>query len=152
MKTAAELKTWLEFHNCLNIRNVQVAIHGQDWKGCEYDQIHKYTSDMDAVTRGYKRAGDEYGSRHIYCLGELPLVYKPKRRKWPLNRICFPRDDGLDWYIAAYMPLDRITPEFSEFHPFGVNFMLCPWNIPNSKIDDGDKPYTRYPMTVTALP
>lgn len=149
MKPIPELKPWLESNNCVNVRDVTVEIAGQRWCGCEYGKRFKYTPDMDAVTRGLKKAGEEYSHQSIYCVGELPLVYKPKRKKWPLDRVCFPRNDGLDWYIAAYMTRDRITPAFEEFHPFGVNFMLCPWDIPGSKIDDGEKTYTRYPLTVT---
>lgn len=42
---------------------------------------------------------------------------------------------------------------YSEYHPFGPNFILRPWNIPNEKIDKYEpKPYTRIPMTIVNVP
>jgi hypothetical protein len=47
----------------------------------------------------------------------------------------------------------KILPQFAASHPFGENFILGSWNIPDSKIDDGErKPHVRHVMTAIEIP
>jgi len=54
------------------------------------------------------------------------------------------RADGLDWYVAAYYQKDPVEVQFAQFQPFGPNFLLAPWDVPDTKIDTYEpKPYIR---------
>ncbi len=106
---------------------------------------------MDAVTRGQKKAGDKYTTEAIYCIGELPKVKTrgKGKRQYTVDHVCFPYQQR-DWYVAGYMLKANFTPTNMEYHPFGVHFMLAPWDIPNEPIDKYEpKPYNRFPMIVT---
>lgn len=135
-----------------NIRTVHVVIGQETWPGVWYEEELQYQPGMDCVTRGQKKAGDKYYEECIYCVGDLPKPYRgPKRNKYPKGNVCFPFQ-GREWYVSGYMPKDNLKPENLQYHPFGVTFMLRPWNIPNSKLDDDErKPYNRIPMKVIKI-
>ena len=135
-----------------NIRPCKVTIDGVTWEGARYTRTSYYTADQDAVRWGKKKAGDAYTQEFIYCLGKLPKCYAKRvndKGHAVLNspKVCFPLE-GLDWYVAGYYQQD--SSEYAEYHPFGRYFMVVPWDIPNSKIDEGEqKPYTRTNIQVT---
>lgn len=138
------LLNWLKECDAFDIREVKIIIGSESWRACQYKQILPYTATMDAVTHGTKKAGDTYTVEAIYCIGELPKDFKPLKN----NHVCFPYQ-GKDWYVAGYLPAPVEESIMKQSHPFGVNFILRPWDIPGSKIDEYEaKPYTRTPMTI----
>jgi hypothetical protein len=137
-----KLIEWLSNCRCENIKPVRVTIGKQSWIGCQYDQILEYTQGMLCVCNGEHKAGEKYTENKIYLIGALP---KAKNRQF----VCFPFQ-GQDWYVAGYIA--EIKEGFKNFHPFGSNFLLSPWNIPNIAIDAGEaKPYIRMAMTVEPI-
>lgn len=148
-----KLKEWLEKCGCLEVQPVTVIIDGESWPGCRYKKEFEYAAGMGCVSDGRHKAGEKYTEEFIYCLGDQPRPESCKRlkRNKYIENICFPFE-GLDWYLAGHMQLKDIKPEFAEFHPFGINFLLKPWDIPNETIDRyEEKPYDRFPMTVIKL-
>ena len=138
--TDMTLKQWLEALNCTDVQNVRVTINGQSWEGCRYKQHLQYSQGMDCVSRGEKKAGEYYIREKIYLIGKKPEFFK---------KACFPFGE-FEWYCAAY--ITEIKEPFKHAHPFGVNFLLSPWDLACSKVDDGEpKSYTRYPMTVEEI-
>ncbi len=150
MNTNRDLRDWLTQLGHRNVQPVTVDIDGQLWTGARYTRVSHYAPDMLAVQRGDKREGEEYSQEFIYCLGPLPKVYvKAKGYRDHGKAVCFPCD-GLDWYVAGYVT--DISPQYASSHPFGPNFLLCPWDIEGGKIDDySPKPYARFPLTVIGL-
>jgi hypothetical protein len=147
----AKLCNWLTECKCHDVKPVNVRIGDEIWVGCYYKRTLEYTASMDAVTRGDKKAGDTYTEESIYCLGKLPKAKLKRNKPNPSAAVCFPYN-GHDWYIAAYMPKENLHEGNASFHPFGISFILRPWDIPNSKIDDYErKPYTRQEMRVSFL-
>jgi len=142
------LQEWLVNEcNCHDVRPVRVTIGEQSWEGCYYKQTLEYQIGMDAVSRGDKKAGDKYTEEAIYVIGKLPKVKYNKRGKVDLDaKVCFPLN-GVDWYVSGYMLEENFKPENRQFHPFGVSFILRPWNIPNEAIDKYEqKKYLRIPL------
>jgi hypothetical protein len=148
--TPQAIATWLASNKCkcFDVQPCVVTINGESWQACQYSQTLEYTAGMDCVTRGEKQAGDTYTRTGFYCVGSLPSCYRgSKRNKYPQGRACFPFE-GLDWYVVCY--IERISPQFQDSHPFGPNFLLAPWDVPTSKIDQYEtKPYSRFTLVVT---
>lgn len=139
-----ELVDWLVNKcNAFDVRAVIVTIGNEAWQAAFYRQTFEYQLGMDAVTRGQKKAGDTYTEEGIYCVGRLPESYTANKRQG----VCYPYGNE-DWFIAGYSSPECLNPPYREFHPFGLNFILRPWNVPNTKIDDYRKPYLRIPMTI----
>jgi hypothetical protein len=86
----------------------------------------------------------QHKEAHIYAIGMLPKTMERKT--------CFPFDNQ-EWFRAGYIKPEGIKPEFAEYHPFGANFILMPWQVPSGEAIDKyeQKPYRRVPMTVSAL-
>lgn len=136
------LTEWLE-RDCgaWGVRVCKVTIGNQSWDAAFYRQTFKYQEGMMAVSQGLKKVGEEYTIERFYCLGKLPSCYRPEG-------ICFPFEN-YDWYVAAYADEKCLQAPFNRFHPFGISFILAPWDIPNETIDKhANKPYRRIPMTV----
>ena len=148
----AKLCNWLAELNCHDVKPVNVRIGDETWVGCYYKRTLEYTAGMDAVTRGQKKAGDTYTEETIYCIGKLPKAKLNAQGRPKLNaNVCFPYE-GHDWYVSGYMPKTNLKAQNQKFHPFGINFMLRPWNIPDETIDKYEpKPYTRIEMRVSFI-
>lgn len=103
-----------------DVRDVRVAIGRAIYDGVSY------------------RDANFANEPRLYLLGDLPAAYK--RSTHTAFVIA-----GADWYVACYMPAERITPEFAPFHPFGPHFMLCRWQVPSGEAIDAyePRPYTR---------
>jgi hypothetical protein len=104
---------------------------------------------MDAIRWGKAKAGDKYTETMVYCVGKLPKCKFNKQGRIKHDaKVCFPNPyDGLDWYVAGYA--QEIKPEHDCYNPFGKNFLLRPWDLPE-KIDAHEpKPYTRIPIRIT---
>lgn len=138
--TVSDIADWLIGLKCTEVVPVIVAIGNEKWTGCRYNRTLEYTADMDAVRDGRHKAGDKYTENRIYVTGKLPGA---KRHG---DKVCFPFE-GKDWYVAGYYQGN--DPKYDEYHPFGVNFILAPWDVPNSMIDEYEpKPYKRIDMAV----
>jgi hypothetical protein len=145
MKVANEVAKWLRsLPDMAKVKACVVEIDGQVFEGAYYEATMRYTSNMKIVLDGKVKAGDPYTRRSVYLVGDLPNVYR-KRRK-----TCFviPGEDH-EWYISSYSDKRAISDDrTSEFHPFGLSFQLAPWEH-LSKIDDFARhAYTRVPVTV----
>lgn len=145
--TPHEIRQWLESKNCTECKPCFVTIESQSWPACQYVQTLTYEKEMACVQWGEwgeHKAGETYTNKGIYCVGPLPKAFVgPRKSKYPRGQVCFPLG-GLDWYIAAYMPLSNPHPEFAPHHPFGENFILAPWDIPGETIDKWERrPYRR---------
>lgn len=80
--------------------------------------------DIVITIRGTRYVGAAYrdsvfgDALRYYLLGELPACYKRSTKTVFVI-------DGADWYIACYVPADRITADVANYHPCGASFMLC---------------------------
>lgn len=83
----------------------------------------------------------EYTQEYIYVLGDI----------WPdsLDKSCLViSGDTREWYVSGWWQKNThiLSHDVSTFHPFGSNFILCPWTIEGEKIDQYEhKPYKRVP-------
>lgn len=146
---------WLSTRSGIsNVRLARITIGEQTWEGARYTRTMSYTAGMDAVTRGIRKAGDTYNEDCLYVLGDLPKPYvRHITRKGHVhtNNACFPFE-GFDWYVSGYMIKRALKPEFEQWHPFGPNFILRPWDIDKEKIDQYcPKPYDRVELKVEYL-
>lgn len=117
---------WLLSCRCFDIQPVTVKIGEETWQGARYKQC-----DFERV----------------YLIGKLPKCHL-SRTGAPKSdaKVCFPFE-GKDWYCVGYF--QYINPQSAKYHPFGVNWMLAPWNIPG-KIDEyEDEPYQRIALEMT---
>jgi hypothetical protein len=154
LRPVAELEQWLRTEcRCHTTQRVRVTIESEVWEGCAYTQTLRYGKGIDIVVRGLKTTEDIYHTYRILCVGRLPLVYKPFGRKYPRNNTCFiVKDSPWEWYVAGYMPSDKLTEATMRHHPFGANFVLAPWDVPDTRIDTGAlRPYVRSEMQVEPL-
>lgn len=150
MKTlAAWLKQGCGAHH---VSPLIITIGGQQWEqAAYYVQTVTYTSGaLDCVRRGEKEADTTLDFEAIYVVGPLPRCYQRHADKSSgEGEVCFPWR-GQDWYVAGYQLAENIGPENKDLHPFGVHFILMPWDASDGKaIDAGcPTPYARFPMTV----
>lgn len=88
-------------------------------------------------SRAYSEGQREYIREMVYVVGALPRSYLRGRAVYR-----FP-GDARDWYVACYAGIvkNRIQEpaDVNEYHPFGQCFMLAPWDIAGSTVDDGEK-------------
>jgi hypothetical protein len=97
---------------------VVLTIGRQTWQGARYVQSDQL---------------------RLYMIGVLPAA-KVRRRKTVFRF----KGNPFDWYVIAYKSLP-IEPQYAEYHPFGANFIIGKWSVPDgSAIDKYDThPYTR---------
>jgi len=128
--------------NIIDVRHVKVMFGGKEYLGARYLQSCRYSDGMTMVRDGRAKAGEEYFEEHFYLLGQPPL--KIKRR----TDICFTWNCG-EWYIGCHSANGNV----SEFNPFGWNFILSCWHVPDgTRIDTYEKKrYLRVEMTVEFL-
>ncbi len=137
---AFDLVKWIESFGNTNVKPIKVEIKDEVFYGAQYDNVH---SDNEPV---------------LYLLGEIP---KCRQKRVSL---CFTiKDDPNDWFLSAgYTPHMRAPfrmTELSEevakqFHPFGDNWMMRPWDKIKlkSEIDTYERyRYVRVPITVSIL-
>jgi hypothetical protein len=127
-----EITKWIaSLPGVLEAAPCQVTIQGETWEACRYKREFE-------AGPGARNPG-KYVRDAIMCVGHLPKA----KQKHPRS-VCFPFE-GKDWYVAGHSS----TEAKNEYQPFGYFFMLMPWDIPDSKIDDGERfTYKRFPMTV----
>ena len=121
----------------------QVAIGRTTYPAALYTECCEVQPGCRAYTEG-KRA---YTREMIYCVGNLPSAKLRGNVAFNLPT------DATDWYVAAYygnvVNRRQETAEPNEFHPFGNSFILAPWDIADSKIDQYERhPYRRVPMVI----
>lgn len=132
------------------VKAVQVAIGHETFKGARYVATRHYDSGMMAVQRGDKKAGESYTQEYIYLLGARPVSHRRS------SRIAYrlTTGDTRDWYVACHLD-GPVEAKFADYHPFGANFLLSPWEVPSGEAIDhydtlvGKKPYKRVDAQVT---
>lgn len=146
-EVAGKVVDWLKgLGHTKDVQPVKVTLgdgkSAKTYFGAKYITVLHYTADMRAVTDGKHKAGEAYENEHFYLVGEHPWTMKNRRH------FCFPMA-GYDWYISGYFDGRAIT----EHQPFGANFMLGKWDVPDgTKIDTYERfKYPRVAITVTPL-
>lgn len=119
-----------------NAKPVIVTLDKDVYYGARYDMIWEPSGKRDD---------------RFYLVGELP------KRYWRNSHFCYrlPETGDKDWYIAGfnsttYRKKQRFPEPKQEHAPFGDFFMLGLWTV-QGKVDDGESPYKRLPMTVQSL-
>lgn len=137
-----DLKRWLESLGCQDVQLGSLCIQGGHWLAAKYKQTLQFTASMGACQWGERKPGDTYEIESIYVVGKLPSCYikRARRNRWGTlitpNTVCYQFDgDTRDWYHSGY--IIEIPPKFDASHPFGASFTLRPWDIKDSKVDDG---------------
>lgn len=121
--TCHDIAEWLRgLPNTSDVHPLRIVIGDEGWAAASYIQTFRYTSSMDAVTRGHVKAGEEYATESIYAVGTLPRCYI-RRNKTVFRR----EDDTREWYVAGYFDPNRVNGDFAHSNPFGRNFILKPW-------------------------
>lgn len=97
-----------------NSKPILVTIGNQTWPGASYELN---------------------GEVAYYLTGPLPKGWK--------NGVCFRFEgDKRDWFVACYSTLHAVQLH-PEYHPYGISFVLKPWDAPG-KIDEFEvRPYVR---------
>jgi len=153
--SAQEVVDWLkslEWKGISDIKAVRMFLGDDVYEGASYKQ----TSALDPSCRAYADGQRKVTTEHVYLLGEHPATYRKRGKLRENPNVCYTVDgDDRDWYVAGYWPplnadQDHIN-KFQVFHPCGKHFMLCPWDVPDSKIDDYDQTYTRVKIKISAL-
>ena len=156
--TANAATVWLKSLGPKTVENAApciVCIGKQVWPAVAYDSVNFYTEGMTAVQNGEHKAGEKYSEPVLYVIGPLPKSYGNRR-------VCYPKVVGnpdwynrrvgksQDWYVSGHY--QELNPKFAEHHPFGKEFTLRYWDLPEP-IDAGAvKPYTRIELVVESLP
>ena len=139
---AHEVANWLRSltERVKDVRPCRVGIGKSTYGGARYTGIFHYTQSMMAVIEGQAKGGELYYSDTFYLLGKLPTSYKKKAVYVIENQ---------EWYVSGYSS----HVERNEYQPFGWDFMLCVWNIPDgTKIDHyEERKRQRLPVEVTYL-
>jgi hypothetical protein len=133
--------------HCKDVRPCHVTIGKVTYPGAYYVQVNEWKSGMDGVVDGRHKVGETYEQRAIYLVGKRPFGL-PRF----LANSCY-AIEGKDWYIACHTdtnkPLDK---QFEQFHPFGYMFIIMPWDVVNSTIDQYEpRPYERTQIQVEYL-
>jgi hypothetical protein len=128
------------------------------FEGAYYRQTHKYGIGEVLNLGGRVREGEDRIEHGLYLLGERPKFRRahhcfPWASNLPIDERVLQHTD--EWYIAGYMPGERITDEFRPHHPFGPNILMREWMSPtvgyykDHKIDTLERfAYLRVPMSV----
>lgn len=82
------------------------------------------------------------GRRRLYLLGDKPPSSIGRNVAYRFDA------DLCDWYVAAYMPRENLTPENAQYHPCGPNFLLMPWDAPGTIDAHARVPYRRMRATM----
>jgi hypothetical protein len=119
-----QVAEWLRSLQSITVvEPITLTIGKQTWEGAVY-------------TQG--------GQRRYYLVGELPKTWR---------KVCFRFGDSqLDWFVSGYLQDPGLITRHKQYHPFGNNWMLKAWDIPDrpeSTIDDHEPiPYKRIKATV----
>ena len=134
MSASQTIEDWLcTLEGIYATRRCTVKIQGTTYEAVDY------LRDFPGIPSARNPA--PYTQRIIYCVGT-----RPKK----IGGICYTwAESKHEWFVCGYMPKENLTEENKHMNPCGVNFLLGPWDIPNSKIDTGMPPYKRVPMEVT---
>ena len=134
-----------------------LTIKGTTYPAALYVELCTVDKSFPAYSRGER----EYDQVFYYVASPLPACIRNGNVAFRIIDdsldVMTPADPS-DWYCAAYFPSlhgrkqDSIGEEhapYMTYHPFGANFMLCFWNIADSKIDSYERvPYKRVDVDV----
>ena len=104
--------------------------------------------------RAYDEGKREYDQEMIYVVGPLPACTRNGNVAFRLP------GESSEWYVAGYYPAysgrkpqaeSDMKPKFAAYHPFGMNFLLAPWDSSDGlTIDHFTRvPYKRVNVTVS---
>jgi hypothetical protein len=105
-----------------DVEPVTLTIDDETWEGARYtqrDQVRYYLVGLRPKSHKCRSACDCY---------RLP-------------------GDHRDWYVASYLDKELTDKTKQKYHPFGVNWIMMPWDAPG-RIDDCVKRYRRIEATV----
>lgn len=141
-ETSHKIAAWLSKTDGIDeVVPCVISIGEQSWAACSYRSSSKYTADMACVQDGRHKDGELYYERVIYCVGKLPKSYGNRK-------VAYRRNDE-DWYVSGH--IEEVKPQFAEYHPFGANFLLRVWDLPEPIDAYSTKPYTRIQLLVEPL-
>ena len=135
----AEAQTWPRLVE--GPRPCAVIIDHQIWPAVWYKQ----EVDTLAGSAAWLRGERTHVREGLYCLGQLPALYKHGRAAFPYK--------GRDWYVASYRPKSAERGMVRQMQADVENFILIPRDAPGS-IDQYKAPHRRAPLTIRwhALP
>lgn len=121
MTTPHDIANYLHSDKCQTVVLAQpgiLTIGEKKYPAAYYEEVLHYTNDMMAVSWGKKKAGDPYTRRGIYAIGQRPSNK---------SKSIFIIDDKV-WYVACYYDEVQVT----DYQPFGRNFIISPWDLPET--------------------
>ena len=137
---AAYLRT---IHSVTSATPCTLTIKGTVYPAAQY--VQHCTVDPDC--RAYAEGKREYDRMAIIVAGPLPACVRNGNVAFTLAGMAH------ECYVACYYPAHKgRTPqinndcklEFSQYHPFGMDWHISPWDIADSKIDSFERvPYKR---------
>ena len=145
---ASKLKDhYSKFSHLREIKMVKMKINGEEYYGVSYLIVRQRIAKERMVTEGLAKDGDEFHEERYCLLGEMPFAMKMQRLdgEWK-NVLKFDNDDR-DWFCCCYYD----GCEENEFHPFGSEFHITPWDhTPKwmGRIDQYD-PFPRIKLPVS---
>jgi hypothetical protein len=110
----------------------------------------RYTETLNTPIgcEAYRRGEREYTREMIYVTGMLPSANLRGNVAFTIA------GESDEWYVATYFgnvsARKQETKEPTKFHPFGNNFLLAPWNVPDGQAIDhyARVPYRRVTVTI----
>ena len=137
---AMTVQQWLLICGHSEVKPLKLTVENETFEGCSYTFTGEYTSGMDAVTRGQKKAGDKYHETRYYFLGRIP---KCRQKRQALCFTC----EGKVLYLSSHSS----TGVVNEYNPWGWSFMLGIWPTEQHGEIDQYEPhkYKRVPITLT---
>lgn len=131
----------------LSVEPCRVTIKGISYNAARYKELLP----VSEGTQAYRRGEREYMRETIYIVGALPAV---KRNGNCVFRLA---GDPHDWYVAGYYPAyknrqPQPAGQPNQYHPFGAMFLLSPWDVKDSTIDQYERhPYKRVAIIIDKL-
>ena len=110
--------------------------------------VYKQTLNIPEGSDAYRRGERQYTREMVMAIGKLPAHYcKSSRVAFVVN------GDTREWYVAGYSGQikygKQAEQEVDQYHPFGNDFLLAPWDRTDQKIDSyEDTPYRRVPAAM----
>lgn len=122
---ASKLKDhYSKFSHLREIKIVKMTINREEYYGVSYLMTRKRIPQERMVTEGWAKEGEEYKEERFCLLGEMPFAMKMQRLDGEWKNVLKFENDDRDWYCCCYYE----GGEISEYHPFGNEFHITPWD------------------------
>lgn len=145
---AAYLRT---IHGVTSATPCMLTIKGTVYPAAQYVQH----CTVNPGCRAYAEGTRAYDRMAIMVAGPLPACVRNGNVAFTLAGMTH------EWYVAGYYPAHTgrtpqinkdCKPEFSQYHPFGMDWLLMEWDIADQKIDSYARvPYKRVNVDVTPV-